>query len=184
MLNSVKPMEADAVASLAKKAGEVCPKYELLVHFGVATGLRISDILTLKVKTVLEGAERGVFSVCEKKTGKHRLVTLDAVTGALVRSHVALFDLRDTDYMIFSRQTQKDRPLSRQQAWRIMRRVEAGLGTHSLRKTFAKAFYERTGDVEALQKALNHKYIDTTYGYLLPKDTLRGVLDALLKRGV
>jgi integrase len=162
-------MDMKNVSALAKKAGKVCPKYELMVHFGVKTGLRISDILALKVGAMREGIRNGVVSVCEKKTGKYRLVVLDELIGALFAKLEGVYTLVDTDYVFFSRPTQKHRPLSRQQAWRIMHRADKDLGTHSLRKTFAKNFYERTGDLEALQKLLNHKHVDTTLAYLVSK---------------
>lgn len=50
------------------------PKYGLLFKFGLNTGLRISDILPVKVKDILneKGQFREYFVLKEKKTAKEK----------------------------------------------------------------------------------------------------------------
>jgi len=75
--------------------------------------------------------------------------------------------------------------LHRGSVWRVFALCGAsaglvGVGSHSMRKTYAKDFIERTGDLralqEALQEALQHKFISTTIGYLLdmPRPGVKG----------
>jgi site-specific recombinase XerD len=86
------------------------------------------------------------------------------------------------DYLIFSQPWKKDKALSRVQAWRIIARMAklAGLeriGTHSMRKTFATELFNATGSFEAVQGALNHKYLSTTISYLLGKGKKLAIVD-------
>jgi site-specific recombinase XerD len=64
-------------------------------------------------------------------------------------------------------------PLSSMQAWRILKGaasaagVKDRIGTHSMRKTFCQAIYDRTGhDIRVTQAAMGHRYLETTSRYL------------------
>jgi integrase len=183
-MNCVRPIDGlRDVNWLAEDAVKISTKYPLLVRLGVLTGLRVSDILALKVGDVREGVENGFMSVRERKTGKYRVVALDANIALEFDWHVRVNALQDEHYLIFSNPYRKNKPLSRQQAWRIIRRFGGdGIAPHSLRKTYAKDYFTRTGDIEGLREALNHKYIDTTLGYLVNKDEARRMM-ALLATG-
>lgn len=40
------------------------------------------------------------------------------------------------------------------------------MSAHSFRKLYARSVYAKTHDIHAVQKALNHKYVETTARYL------------------
>lgn len=145
----------------------VHPKYALLWRIGQDTGLRISDTLKLTPKMV----SYAPFAVVEKKTGKTKVCELSQDVMAAVDYHVKRYRLKPNDYLIFSRECVRSRPLSRQQAHSVLRRVALQNGLcdvspHSMRKTYAANYFASTGDVEGLQRDLNHKYIATTLLYL------------------
>jgi site-specific recombinase XerD len=65
------------------------------------------------------------------------------------------------------------RPISREQAWRILteaftaNELTGKLGTHAMRKTFANRMYDKLGhDLVKTQRALGHKNINSTVAYL------------------
>jgi Site-specific recombinase XerD len=143
------------------------PKYNTLLHFGIYSGLRVSDILSLQVKDVLEPE----ITVIEKKTKKKRVIEMDSMISTAIRVHIHKFELRENDFLFFSSATKKHIPVSRVQVYRVFRNTAAylgleGIGTHSMRKTFAKRHFEAHRDIRALQQILNHKYVSTTIGYL------------------
>ena len=99
----------------------------LLFVTGINTGLRISDIRTLKVSDVLneDRTSNTHITITEKKTGK-------------------LKKFKMNDYLFYSRKG-INKPITRIQAYRILNTVarKIGLeeiGTHTLRKTFRLSF--------------------------------------------
>lgn len=142
----------------------VHPKYGILCRIGFETGLRISDILALKSKTI----NSGYFHVTEKKTQKRRKITLNKTTLAEIDKYAKQFRLKENDFLVYGRERSK--PLSRIQAYRVIKKNLRGmgnLGTHTFRKTYALMHYRKYGDIKKLSKELNHKYLSTTLGYLI-----------------
>lgn len=149
----------------------VHPKYEVMFAIGHTTGLRISDVLGLRSNILTKGK----IVVKEKKTGKKKEVVLTQEVRSLVESYCKRYRLAPREFLIFSRDYERDKHLSRVQAYRIMRAVGEeigleGIGTHCMRKTFAQRKFEATGDIVALQKEMNHRYVGTTIMYLANGD--------------
>jgi integrase len=120
--------------------------------------------------------------VKEQKTGKIMQITLSAELWQAITQHVKENRLEKGDFLIYSRRWKRDKALTRSQAWRIIRRMasEMGLesiGTHSMRKTYANELYANTGDIFAVQAALNHKHMHTTLSYLLGKGRKMVIVD-------
>ncbi len=136
---------------------------------GIHTGLRISDILTLRVKDV-EGTH---LMIQEKKTGKYKRIIITPVLKRIFKDYCE--DKKRTDYLFVSRhktKTGKSKPIDRTTAYKILRKAAHDLGytepfgTHSLRKTFGYTFYQKYKDVGALQKLFNHDSQTTTLFYI------------------
>jgi integrase len=150
--------------ALAAKHG----KYKVMWLIGVETGLRISDILKLRVNDV----SGGKLVVQEQKTAKTKTMKLSASLMRDISAHVRRYALRDDHFLVFSRDHLRYRPVTRQQAWRVVKAVSRlvgfdGIGTHSMRKTFARdRFFSSGGDMEAVRRSLAHDHIVTTLGYL------------------
>ena len=136
-----------------KKAG-----YGELFYFGVSTGLRISDILTLKVADLGQKMQ-----VLEAKTGKIKQIDLPVELVHLLGDYVASRELTPSDRLF---------PVSRQAVLSHFKRAgkRIGLpdvGTHTMRITYAWNVFCLTECVFATQRALQHKYVSTTVGYLI-----------------
>lgn len=136
----------------------------LLFAMGINTGLRVSDLLSLRVEDV-----RGIdfLNLKEQKTGKRRRVDLRAVRAQID----AYTESAAPDAFLFASRKGDNKPISRVQAYRILQGAasRAGLeeiGTHTMRKTFGYHFYKRYGDVVALQKLLNHASPTVTLRYI------------------
>ena len=109
---------------------------------GINTGLRISDILKLKVGD-LKGSH---ISMREMKTGKQKRIQITAALRRELKWYIE--DMEDYEYLIKSRQG-KNRPIGRSMAYKILSgaAAEFGLdeiGTHTLRKTFGYHMYMQT----------------------------------------
>lgn len=134
-----------------------------LFLFGINTGLRISDILPLKVKDVKNKEHSRIL---QKKNKKIRLVKIGhfaSYTNDYIRG------MNDDDLLFPSRKGSFE--ISTTQAYRIL--VGAGemidrydIGTHTMRKTFGYQHYKRNKDVASLQKIFSHSSPDITLAYI------------------
>lgn len=136
---------------------------------GIQTGLRISDILTLKKKDVL-GTHIMLF---EKKTGKQKRFIIPRPLRKVLDEYVK--NLRNTDYLFKSQKltaSGKQKPIDRTRAYRILQEAAKAIGypepigTHSMRKTFGFNFYSKYKEVASLMKIFNHTKETTTLFYI------------------
>lgn len=165
-MNYVEPIrEIQTVQDIADYLKEIDAKYHIMFLIGVYSGLRISDILKLKVRDV-RGKE--AIKMREKKTGKEKLFPVNKEVYPVIQDYCV--NMKDYDYLIPSSRA-VNKAVSRQYAYRIIH--EAGkvfgldnLGTHTLRKTFGYHFYLQTKDVVLLMKILNHNDQSKTLRYI------------------
>lgn len=143
----------------------------ILFLLGVNLGLRISDILPLKVKDVKNKQSVKVF---EEKTGKFNQIIINRELRKALETYIK--GMKDNDYLIMSRKkskTGKQMHIDRVQAYRILKDAAKAvgytgdIGTHSLRKTFGYRFYKKSGqDVGALMRLFNHDDQTITLRYI------------------
>jgi integrase len=141
----------------------------VMFMLGINTGLRISDILDLKVGDVKGDYIRRK----EIKTGKGRRTPINKSLRKAIDYYIKGKD--DAEYLIKSRQKNQDgeiKSINRSTAYRIVREaaVAAGFkdncGTHTMRKTFGYMHYMREGNLAALQKIFNHDNELVTMAYI------------------
>lgn len=142
----------------------------LLFVMGINTALRISDLLNLKVGSVVDadGNFRNAVSIYEEKTGKFKRFPLNDSVRQVLNDYPALQNGLETPLFPSRR---GEEPITRVQAWRLLNRAAelAGLeaiGTHTLRKTFGYHTYKRTGNLGLVQKLLNHSSSGDTLRYI------------------
>ena len=142
-----------------------------LIIVGVHSALRISDLLRLKWQDVYdEGA--GSFSthltLTEKKTGKTKTIALNSQVLASLR---LLYPERRGEFVFVSNRASA-LPISRIQAWRIIRAAANAIGLsgriscHSLRKTFGYFAYKKGVLPVMLMDIFNHSSFEVTRRYL------------------
>lgn len=127
---------------------------------GINTGLRISDIRTLKVDMVRneDRTMKDHITINEQKTGKRKTFKLNYELQKELREYIE--DKEQEEYIFQSRKGD-NKPLSTVQTWRIIKETaeKCGIedvGTHTMRKTFGYWHYKQYKDVAVLQTILNH----------------------------
>lgn len=149
--------------------GEIC--WELLLVVGFQTSLRVSDFRRLRVRD-LRGQDYA--RIQAKKTGKEANILIPPPAQRIINR---LLEGRKGDEYIFqSRQedgfTHQPRPVTRQRVYQVMNIIakRAGIqdriGCHTLRKTFGYHYYQKTGDIVALQRILCHSFQRETLVYI------------------
>lgn len=136
----------------------------LLFIMGINTGLRISDLLNLRIRDV---KGKDYIQIVEQKTNKIKRFPLSQELKLYIKKFIYNQDCRT--YLFVNKSTRK--PISRIQAYRIIRNtckklMIENIGTHSLRKTFGYHFYNQTRDIAMLQEILNHSSQAITLRYI------------------
>jgi integrase len=146
--------------SLKKWCGE---RDYILFLIGINTGLRVGDLLKLKVSDVRRKKKVILF---EGKTKKKREINLINIYDE-VQSYINQID---SVWVFPSRKG--DKPITTTQAYRQLNKassmvdIEDGIGTHTMRKTFGYWFYKQSKDVAKLQMILNHSHPEITLRYI------------------
>ena len=150
-----------------------------LFMFGINSGLRISDILRLRVKDVKGQIH---ISLKEKKTGKAKRLKINNSLQNEIAQYIK--GMNDDDYLFPSRNGQGVKPtITRVRAYMILNEAArvAGIsevGTHTLRKTFGYHFYQKTKDVALLQEIFNHSAPSITLRYIgINQDIIDSAID-------
>ena len=170
-MNIVQPIKKIEDIQKIKKYLAKKPRNALLFSFGINTGLRISDILSLDVGNV---KGRAYIEIREKKTNKYKKFPLNR----FLKEEIDLFvEGLPSEQPLFY--TQKHCRLDRAQAYRILNKaaqavgVKERIGTHTLRKTFGYHHYKKYNDIVLLQKIFNHSSPSVTLRYIgIEQDTI------------
>lgn len=150
------------------------PRNYLLIVLGLNTALRISDILHLTYGAVYDFKERELRShlvVQEQKTKKSSRIYINRELQETLNACIDFTDKEPEDWLFASR-LQKEYPLSRYQAYRLIREAAeyAGLGDHischSLRKTFGYHAWKQGTPPALLMNIYNHSTYQITKRYL------------------
>jgi integrase len=138
----------------------------LLFEVGINTGLRISDILKLKVSDI-----RGKYYIelKEQKTGKLKKFRMNSVLKQELDNYISS---KNEDNYLFESLRTSGNPLERTRAYCILNKaaktakLKLKMGTHTMRKTFGFHFYKQTKDIALLQVLFNHSSPSVTLRYI------------------
>lgn len=165
-------------------------KYEnrnrALFLLGCKTGLRISELLSLKIKDVYQdGRVKTEIEVRRANTKGRKSGRIVYLNNATARTALEnwLRDLRNLDYYraedayVFQSRKGCNQPISRRQACRILEQavrdneLDGKIATHSMRKTYAKDMLRALdNNLVDLQSALGHTSINSTVSYIRPSE--------------
>ncbi|WP_078817002.1 tyrosine-type recombinase/integrase [Sporosarcina newyorkensis] len=153
----------DAIITASPKTAD---RNVLLFKLGVSTGLRIGDLVKLRIEDV---RGRASVLVMEGKTKKAREVYLDDIMPEIADY---LADKPAEGYLFASA---KGGHITPTQAYRALDKAADMLdwdfiGTHTLRKTFGYFYYKKTKDLVTLSEILNHSSQQITRRYIGIRD--------------
>ncbi len=139
-------------------------KYYILFCIGIYSGLRVSDILPLRVTDVRDKDEIRLY---EKKTGKLRTYPIPAPLKRVLRAYCR--GKKGHEYLIPN--PRDGSHIKRGWAWAVIKNACERyhlhrVGTHTMRKTFGYHFYMKYGDVSMLMEIFNHSHESITLRYL------------------
>lgn len=123
----------------------------LVCRVCMQTGLRVGDVLVLRPQQV----EKQRFTIKEQKTGKARRVYLPA---DLVNELLKIAGR----FWIFEGRNDPKKHRTRQAVFKDLRRAavlfrcRAHISPHSLRKSFAVAYFHKCGSLSKVKTLLNH----------------------------
>lgn len=161
-MKTVQPIRDPKMIQAMKD--NLAPRDRFLFTLGINVGLRISDLLQLKVKDV---KDKRYLNVYEEKTNKQKRFLLNKELRAIIDEYTK--HMEPEDWLFPSRKG--DKPISRVQAYRVLNDTakKIGLeeiGTHTLRKTFGYHFFKKYKDIVMLQDIFNHSAPSVTLAYI------------------
>lgn len=145
----------------------------LLFVAGINTGLRISDLIKLKVKDIRNKTH---IVIREEKTDKEKRFLIN--TNLMEHFNNYITNMSDEEYIFKSRQG-ANRHITRVQAYRVIHEavekvgVADNIGTHTLRKTFGYWHYQQFKDIAVLQDIFNHSAPSVTLRYIGINDDIK-----------
>ena len=126
-------------------------------------GLRISDILQLRLCDIVKDGGRFRLDVVEQKTGKQRTFTVPLVIQQYIENYCLRHRIPRTA-IIFPI---TERAVQKQLAIVCDYLGYEGISTHSFRKWYATEIYKANGcDIALVQRLLQHSSASTTQRYI------------------
>lgn len=169
---TVEPIRDKAkIKQLYHYLNGVNSRYGLIFKVGINTGLRIGDILSLKVNDIFNDARqfREHLTIYEQKTKKAKKIKLNETLRKCLSKYVNEQDLFGNDYLFFS---QKGGHIGRIQVYKVMKESASALGidnfgTHSLRKTWGYWTYKISKyNIGLIMDTFNHSSVAITLRYI------------------
>ena len=151
------------------------PRDYLLFVFGINSGLRIGDILSLKLADVKnsKGNLKDNLDIKEQKTGKTRKVFFNKQIKEALNHYLKKTGIFDLDQHLFTNEkTKGNKPISRVRAWQLIQTwcrkvgITDKVGGHTLRKSFGYHLRKQGVSIERISNLLNHKNIKVTFRYI------------------
>lgn len=173
-MNKVEPIRTKAkVDRIRSILQEQSYRNYMLFQFSIHVGMRIGDILELKVKDV---RNKEFIYVTEQKTknrrnNKRNRFTIPKHIRQELNDYIDCIGLTDEDSLFYTTNRYCEH-LSRRQAYNIINAaarkagVKGSIGCHTLRKTFGYWHYKQFKDVAMLQKIFNHTTPEETLIYI------------------
>lgn len=126
-------------------------------------GLRISDIVKLRLSDIVRDGDRYRLEIIEQKTGKRRVFTVPLVIEQYIENYCLRNDIKTTERMF---------PITERAVQKQLKVVceylgFAGISTHSFRKWYATEIYKSSGfDIALVQRLLQHSSAAVTQRYI------------------
>jgi len=147
------------------------PRDKLLFLMGINNGLRIGDLLKLKVDQVKDLSAGKILTIKESKTKKDNVLAINKTVYKALKKYLDDAHLENDDYLFPSRKG--NNALTVQTVNNMVKKwtkdigLKDNFGAHTLRKTFGYIQRTRFGvGFEVLAKRFNHSSPAVTMRYL------------------
>ncbi len=186
-MKAVEPIRDPKQINTMKKylRGKNIRDYALFV-VGINVALRISDLLELKWGDVLDGKNFRVIILKEGKTHKIRNIKLNRTSKKALEELLETLDTYCMEDYIFKSREGNNEPITRQQAFYILRDaakavgIKEKVGTHTLRKTWGYHAWKAGYNPALIMETLNHNSLGVTKRYLgIRQDDINDLYDGL-----
>ena len=147
------------------------PRDRLLFVLGINSGLRVQDLLALKISDVRTCSIGDRVSIKEKKTGKENVFIMNKEIKTALDEYLRCAKRQDNHYLFKSRKGQ-NYPLTTYAVTMMVQRwcdeinLKINAGAHTLRKTWCYQQRQMGSSWELLAKRLNHSTPSITRRYL------------------
>ena len=161
-MNWVAPIkDQETLKNFGETLKQVDYKYYIMFELGVGTGLQLQDILAFKNKDVTGKKE------IEVTIGTRNMKNVFTVPEELQQIINEYTKGKDPEAYLILGHSSSNKPVSREQAYRVLRSAGHKIGLNSIgaqtmRKTYAWNYYKETGDIYLVADVLGHKDVNTT----------------------
>ena len=175
MVNAIKDMKkVNALLTYLKGTND---RDFLMAKFQLNTGLRISDVVPVRVCDLMSSKRRFKehLIIQETKTSKIKSIKLNDELRNTIKEYVVKYDLKDCDYLFKSKKFDingNNRAITVTQAYRVLKDAATAVGinnfgTHSLRKTWGYFTYKASKhNIGLLMDMFNHSAPSITLRYI------------------
>ncbi len=148
----------------------------LIIRMMYATGLRISELVNLKISDIL--FDSGFIRI-KGKGNKERFIPIDEKSLEGIKEYVKIRGYNYKGYLFLSN---RKKPFTRQGMWKVIKKKFRKLGLdikpHMLRHMFATHMIENGANIRAVQEMLGHESVVTTQIYTeITDNSLKEALD-------
>lgn len=150
---------------------------QLVIRVAMSTGLRVGDVLSLKTSQLSTR-----FTVQEQKTGKNKRCSIGKeLYQELLKQAGKVW--------VFPHRTDGKKHRTRQAVYKDIKRaaklfrIDGNIAPHSVRKMYAVEQFHKTGDLNAVQRKLNHSSPTVTLIYAMADQLTKRGESGKLKRG-
>ena len=126
-------------------------------------GLRISDVIKLRLADIVRDGDRYRLEIIEQKTGKRRVFTVPLVIEQYIENYCLRNKIKTTERIF---------PVTERAVQKQLKIVcdylgLNGISTHSFRKWYATEIYKNNGyDITLVQRLLQHSSAAVTQRYI------------------
>lgn len=161
------PRDIESLKKLISKQ----PRNLLIFTLGINNGLRIGDLLKLRVKDIKDLKIGEALHIREAKTGKNNIMVVNKGSHKVLKQYLESVHLGDEDFLFPSPKASKHLTVqyinNLVKAWTRTINLKGNYGSHTLRKTFG--YQQRTQygvGWEIICKRFNHSSPTVTMRYL------------------
>ena len=165
----VEPIRSFENIRTIKQLLESRPRDYLLFVMGINNGLRVGDLLKLKVSDIENLKTGQTITITEGKTGKENVLMINRTVFKAIKKYIEQIQPDDDDFLFASRKTKK--PLTIQavnallKKWTRAINLKGNYGAHTLRKTF--------GYIQRKEFDVSVEVLANYYNHASPAETMR-----------